>query len=47
MSNCDRRLLVGKEVDGNDLIHYMGNLYPFKITDESEIETTITSKEMI
>ena len=47
VTNYDRRLSIGKEVDGNDLIHYMENSCPFKIADESEIGTIISSKEMV
>ena len=47
VTNCDRRPLIGKEVDGNDLTHYMENPCPFKIADKSEIGTIISSKEIV
>ena len=39
--------MIGKEVDGIDLIYYMENVCPFNIADESEIGAIISWKEMI
>ena len=47
VTNRDRRLLIGKKVDGNKLFHYMENLSPSKIADESEIGVIIVSNDMI
>ena len=47
VTNCNRKLLIRNEVDGNDLIYYMENPCPFKIADKSEIGIIISSKEMI
>ena len=47
VTNFDMRLSIRKEVNGNDLIHYMENSCPFTIAHESEIGTIISSQEII
>ena len=41
VSNWDRRITMGKDVDGNELLHNMKNSCLFKIIDKSEIGTII------
>ena len=47
VTNCDRRISIGKEIDPNYHIQFMEILCPFNIAEENEIGTIIHSYKMI
>ena len=47
VTNCDRRISLGNEVDPNYLIQFMENSCPLKIEEQNEIGTIIHSNKMI
>ena len=47
VTNCDRRISIGNNVDQNYLIQFMENSCPYKIAQENEIGTIIQSDKKI
>ena len=47
VTNCDRRISIGKEVDPKYLIQFRENSCPFKIAEDSEIGIIIHSDKFI